>query len=178
MIKGQLVNLTAIEKYDLDQLMAWRNQTGYRKYFREHREINNVMQTNWFENKVINDPTTIMLAIRKSEDNELLGCCGLCYINWINGSADLSLYIGWNNTYIDEIGYAEESCELLFQYAFSELRLNRIWTEIYEIDKKKDDLYQKIGMTRDGILRESYFYDGKYLDSYIFSVLRSDYLRE
>lgn len=175
MIKGRLINLTAIEKDDLDLLMEWRNQTEYRKYFREYREINQVMQANWFDNKVNNDPSTIMFAIRKNEDDELLGCCGLCYINWINGSADLSLYIGWNNTYIDEIGYAEESCKLLFQYAFKELRLNRIWTEIYEIDAKKEELYKKIGMRCDGVLRESYFFEGKYLDSCIFSILRSDY---
>ncbi|MDK2961318.1 MAG: hypothetical protein PWP20_444 [Eubacteriaceae bacterium] len=175
MLKGKLINLTAIEKKDLMKLMEWRNNPNYRRYFREYRELNTTMQENWFEKKVISDDSTIMFSIRKNDTDELLGCCGLCYINWINGSADLSLYIGWENTYIDEVGFAEESCKLLFEHAFNELRLNRIWTEIYDIDQKKKSLYEKIGMKVDGVFRESYFYDGQYHNSYIFSILEKDF---
>jgi len=61
MIKGVKVYLAAIEKDDLPQLMRWRNNENFRKYFREFREINSLMQNIWFENKVMNDPNTIML---------------------------------------------------------------------------------------------------------------------
>jgi RimJ/RimL family protein N-acetyltransferase len=175
-LKGKLINLTAVERDDLSKLMEWRNKSDYRKYFREYREINSTMQENWFEKKVISDDSTIMFSIRKNDTNELLGCCGLCYINWINGSADLSLYIGWENAYIDKEGFAKESCELLFQYGFNELRLNRIWTEIYEIDNKKRNLYDDLGMKVDGILRESYFFDGQFCNSYIYSLLKKDFI--
>ena len=116
-----------------------------------------------------------MFGIIELETNELIGVCGLCYINWVNGNADLSLYIGKNDCYIDDTGLAEESCKILFKYAFGELRLNRIWTEIYTIDKKKIALYKKLGMNIDGTLRESYFYNGKFIDSYIFSVLKKEF---
>lgn len=171
MIRGEKVYLTAIEEYDLKQLMDWRNQTNFRKYFREYREINMNMQKAWFTNKVINDNATIMFSIRRINDDELLGCIGLCYINWIHGYADLSLYIGWNNEYIDKEGYAEEGCKLLFNYGFNELRLHKIWTEIYEIDDKKQELYKKLGFKKDGELRDNYFYDGRWWNSYIFSIL-------
>ena len=107
----------------------------------------------WYEEKVIKDPNTIMFSIRRLEDNELLGCCGFVYINWVHRHADLSLYIGWNNAYIDEEGYSEESCKLLLDYGFKELCLNKIWTEIYKFDKKKKILYDKLGFKQDGLLR-------------------------
>ncbi len=174
MVMGKKVYLKAIEREDLPYLMNWRNRPDFRKYFREYREINSDMQEKWYENKVINDNSTIMFSIKDIENNQLLGCCGLCYINWIHRYADLSLYIGWNNEYIDNKGYALEACELLFNYAFNELNLNKIWTEIYEFDNKKKKLYESMGFKVDGILRQNYFYDGKWWNSYILSLLKDE----
>ena len=63
MILGKTVYLTAVEKKDLPQLMIWRNKEELRKYFREYREINEDMQNKWFEEKVLNDFSTIMFSI-------------------------------------------------------------------------------------------------------------------
>ena len=110
----------------------WRNNPDFRKHFREYRDLNMLQQEIWFKEKVEKDPTTLMFSIKRNDDNELLGCCGFVYINWVHRHADLSLYIGWQDAYIDEEGYAEESCRLLLEYGFNELCLNKVWTEIYE----------------------------------------------
>lgn len=175
MLKGRLVYLCALEREDLPLLMKWRNQAEYRKHFREYREINLDMQKNWYEQKVLGDSGTIMFAIRSVSADELLGCCGLCYINWVHRNSDLSLYIGKDNAYIDDFGYAEESCKLLFNYGFLELGLEKIWSELYEFDYKKISLYQKLGMQVDGTLRHQYYYDGKWWDSKLLSILEKDW---
>lgn len=175
MITGEKIFLKNIEREDLKQLMDWRNMPEFRKHFREYREINSDMQEDWYKNKVLDDPSTIMFSVKKSDTGELMGCCGLCYINWVHRNADLSLYIGYNNSYIDDDGYAEESCKLLFKYGFDELGLNKIWTEIYEFDNKKIKLYESLRLKRDAVLREQYFYDGKWWDSYIMSLTLKDY---
>lgn len=126
--------------------------------------------------KVIKDDLILMFGIIELEINKLIGVCGLCYINWVNGNVDLFFYIGKNDCYIDDIGFVEESCEILFKYVFIELRFNRIWIEIYIIDEKKIVLYKKLGMNIDGILRESYFYNGKFMDFYIFFILKKEFL--
>ena len=176
MIEGKKIYLTGVEKEDIRQLLLWRNREDFRKHFREYRELNMSQQERWFQDKVLNDPTTLMFAIHRKEDGLLLGCCGLVYINFIHGHADLSLYIGWNDSYIDGEGYAKESCELLFDYAFKSLRLNKVWTEIYTFDNKKKELYDAFGMKVDGLLRQNYFYDGRWWDSYIMSILSSDWI--
>lgn len=175
MLKGNRVYLCALEREDLPHLMKWRNQTEFRKYFREYREINSDMQNNRYEKKVINNSSTIMFAIRDVKNDELLGCCGLCYINWVHRNSDLSLYIGKDNAYIDDKGYAKESCQLLFDYGFLELGLEKIWSELYEFDSKKISLYQQLGMQLDGTLRNQYYYDGKWWNSKIFSILNADW---
>lgn len=175
MLKGKKVYLEAVEAEDLELLRMWRNNPEYRKYFREYREISKDMQKKWFETKVLKDPATIMFSIKKEGTRELLGCCGLCYINWIHRNSDLSLYIGWKDSYIDQEGYAKESCKLLFEYGFYELGLKKIWTEIYEFDNSKNDLYRSLGFHEDGRLRAQYFYDGKWWDSFLLSLLSDEY---
>lgn len=178
MLKGNKVYLDTIEPNDLEALRKWRNLPEYRKYFREYQEINSDMQKRWYESKVVNDNTTLMFAIRDNETNELLGCCGLCYINWVHRNSDLSLYIGKDEVYIDTEGIAEEACKLLFDYGFKELGLRKIWTEIYEFDSKKYELYHKFGFHDDGMLRSQYFYDGKWWNSYLMSLLNEEYLEQ
>ncbi len=175
MLKGSLISLNAVEEEDLNQLKIWRNNPSFRKYFREYRELNTAQQNIWFKNKVIEDDSTQMFSIRRLSDNVLLGCCGLIYINWIHRHADLSLYIGFNNQYIDSEGYAHESCSLLFNYGFQELGLNKIWTEIYDFDNKKLELYKKFGFKLDGVLRENYFYKNNWYDSKVLSLLKKEY---
>lgn len=177
MILGKMIYLKAIEEHDISQLMEWRNLPEYRKHFREYREVNYVMQKKWFDNIVCNDKNTIMFSIFNRKTNQLIGCCGLCYIHWIHRYADLSLYIGKDEVYIDSDGFAKEACELLFCYAFKELNLHKIWTEIYEFDLKKKMLYNSLGFKQDGLLRDNYFYDGKWWNSIIMSLLSSDYIK-
>ena len=175
MLKGKLISLHPVEREDLKQLLNWRNIPKFRKHFREYRELNTRQQELWFEEKVVNDSSTLMFSIKRNQDLQLLGCCGLVYINWIHRHADLSLYIGWDNSYIDSDGYAKESCEKLLDYSFGELCLNKVWTEIYEFDKQKKELYDKIGFIQDGLLRQNYWYEGQWWDSRILSILSSEY---
>jgi RimJ/RimL family protein N-acetyltransferase len=175
MLKGQMVGLAAVEREDLKELRDWRNNPEFRKHFREYRELSMADQENWYQHKVLTDPTTMMFSIRSLGNNELLGCCGFVYINWVHRHADLSLYIGSKNVYIDDKGVAEDASRVLLRYGFGELGLNKVWTEIYEFDTKKKALYDHIGMKQDGLLRENYFYDGKWWNSRILSILSSEF---
>ncbi len=174
MIYGQNVYLCAVEQDDLEQLQIWRNKPDFRKNFREYREINRENQKIWFEKFVVNDRNTIMFSIKKKNSDMLLGCCGLCYINWVNRYADLSFYIGKDDVYVDDI-YAPDAVNLLLSYGFMELGLNKVWTEIYEFDKKKINFLQNAGFSKDGELRQNYFYDGRWWNSIIFSLLKDEY---
>lgn len=176
MLKGKLTALTAVERADLRQLLDWRNNPDFRRHFREYRELSYSQQEQWFEEKVLNDPTTMMFAVRKLNDGDLIGCCGFVYINWVHRHADLSLYIGWKDAYIDTRGFAEDCTRTLLQYGFGELGLHKVWTEIYEFDDKKRKLYDTFGFHLDGVLRDNYFHEGKFWNSHILSLLDNEFL--
>jgi RimJ/RimL family protein N-acetyltransferase len=172
MIKGTLVGLRAVERDDLKLLRDWRNNEDFRRNFREVRELNMAQQENWFERTCIHNPNDFMFIIERLSDKKAIGACGLLYINWIIRSADFSFYIGEDNAYIDEKGYADDAAALLINYGFSDLNMHKIWMELYEIDKKKLNFFQKkFNFVIDGKLRHNSFVNGSYHDSYIISLI-------
>lgn len=173
MIEGKVVGLRAIEENDLETLRQWRNNPELRKYFRETLEISSVQQQKWFD--MINDKTSNhkMFAIIDLSTNTLLGACGLCYIDWINRSADFSIYIGHDNLYIDE-HFAIDAANILMEYGFSVLNLHRLWAEIYSIDYAKQTFFENLNFNFDGKFRETYWYDKKWNDSLFYSLLSTD----
>lgn len=175
MLTGEHVCLRAIEHDDLPQLLAWRNRPEYRRFFREHRELNRDQQKVWFEKTVLTDPNTRMFSVIANDDLRLLGAGGLCYINWIDRTADLSLYIGAENLYIDN-KYAPDAARLLLKFAFEELNLHRVWSEIYDFDSAKQYLFSNLGFTLDGRHRETHWSEGCWHDSLFFSILSQEFL--
>jgi RimJ/RimL family protein N-acetyltransferase len=178
MIKGKLVGLRALEKDDLMLLRDWRNLSSFRKNFREFRELNLVNQENWFA-KLNSSPNDFMFMIERLDDKRPLGVGGLLYTNWVIRSADFSFYIGFEEAYVDKIGYASESVRLLIDYAFRTLNLNKVWMELYEFDQTKIELFTtEFGFKKDGLLRENCFEDGRYWNSWIISLLRHEYMNK
>lgn len=173
MLTGRYVGLRAIERNDLPQLLAWRNCPAYRRHFREHRELNADQQMAWFEQTVLGAPNTRMFSIVALDDEKLLGACGLCYIHWVDRHADFSLYIGADNLYIDEL-WAPDAAITLINYAFDELNLHRLWSEIYAFDSPKEALFCRLGFRLDGRHVQTHWSEGLWHDSLFFSLLTTD----
>lgn len=171
MLKGKIVGLRAIESEDLVQLLEWRNQQDYRMFFREYRELSLENQRKWFENRVLNDEHTRMFSIVLLETQELIGACGLCYIDWPNRCADFSIYIGKNGLYIDDL-YAIDAARVMIDYGFNELNLHRLWSEIYEIDEKKKRMFDLLGFVHEATHISTHWTCGKWVDSWYYRLLK------
>lgn len=174
MLKGSHVGLRAVEREDLETLLHWRNIPEFRKYFREYRELSKENQNNWYEKSVINDRHTIMFSIEELSTGRLLGACGLCYIDWVNRSADFSIYIGVDHLYIDS-KYADDAAKLMISYGFGELGLHRLWSEIYDFDALKKEFFERLGFTLDGVHRETHWSDGRWCNSLFYALLVHEY---
>lgn len=170
MIKGDVVGLRAIEKEDLVTLLGWRNKPEFRLFFREYRELGIDNQLQWYEKYVLNDPNTRMFAIVELKSKELIGACGLCYIDWINRSADFSIYIGKDDVYIDDV-YANDAAKVMEKYGFEELNLHRLWAEIYSIDQKKINFFKELLFEKEGRFKETHWTQGCWVDSLFYAKL-------
>lgn len=174
MLKGETVGLRAIEESDLDTLLRWRNQPEYRQFFREYRELGMENQRRWFEGKVLGDEHTRMFSVVDLGTGDLLGACGLCYIDWPNQCADFSIYIGKDHVYIDD-KYAIDAARIMIDYGFRELNLHRLWAEIYETDEKKKKMFAKLGFQHEATHRSTHWTGGRWVDSWYYRLLREEY---
>lgn len=178
MIKGKRVGLRAVEREDLPTLKDWRNLPSFRKNFREVRELSLENQYDWFDSLQNTKQFNYMFSILDLKSGKLIGAAGLLYINWLIRSADFSFYIGEDELYIGDDGRAIEATELLINYGFDTLNLNKIWMELYEFDSKKIEFFTKnFDFKIDGRLRENCYEEGKYWDSYIISMLKKEFIR-
>lgn len=173
MLKGEVVGLRAIEPDDLEKLRSWRNKPEFRRYFREYRELSSEQQRAWYQSKALNDTSTCMFAIVGLENGELYGACGLCYVDWINRSADFSIYIGHDDLYIDE-RLAIDAARVLIRYGFEELNLHRLWSEIYDFDSAKIKMFDTLGFHLDGRHVDAHRTEGRWCDSLFFGLINSD----
>ena len=172
MIVGKKCYLTSVQPESIEQLRNWRNNPDLRKYFREYREISKPMQENWYENRVLNNDKQVDFEIHESKTKKLIGHCGLYYINWVNRSAEFTVYLG-DFDYRGQ-GIGKDALITLFNYGFNELNLNRIWCEVYS-NNKALSVYESIGFVKEGVMRETYYNDGKYWDSTVLSILSTEW---
>ena len=168
MLEGKYVELRQIEESDLAKLRDWANSPYIRAYTREYRPLNMLNQKKWFES-LFTDQSNIMFAIEKKDSREIIGCCGLTYINWKEGHGEVSIYIGEEKW--QEKGYASDALQLLLKYGFGEMRLHHIYATIYEYNERSIKFFEKNRFTLEGKHREARFWDGKFHDELAYGIL-------
>jgi len=171
MIQNGEYGIRSIEKEDLLLLQKWRNNEKLRRYFREHREFSIQQKLDWY-NKMINDDRFYMFMLEHKQES--IGVAGLTYVDWVNRHADVHFYIGKDSRWIDDV-HAPSSINIILDYGFNTINMNKLWAEIYEVDTKKLYFFQNLGFEIDAKLREHYYYNGKYHTSFILSLLKRDY---
>lgn len=169
MLKGKNVILRQIEESDLESFRDWRNSDIIRPNLREYRPLNMLNQKTWFQS--LSSSNHMMFAIES--EKQLIGCCGLTYIDWKNGYAEVSIYIGYKKW--QRKGYASDSLQLLLNYGFNELRLHRIFATIFSYNIESIKLFEKNGFKFDGVIRESRYWNGKFYNEIIYSILSNEY---
>lgn len=65
----------------------------------------------------------------------------------------------------------------LIKLAFEKLDINRFWLDVYPDNIYGIQLYESLGMHRDGVLRQNYKAERGYLDQIIYSMLRNEYFK-
>ena len=167
------ISLRSIERYDLKQIQSWRNLKSIQPFVREYKELSMDHIESWYD-AMIQNPKFEFFIIEDTKQRSI-GVAGLTYIDWVNRHADLHLGL-----YDEDWGCKEwglPTMEVMLDYGFNHLNLNKIYAEIYAIDIQKLGLFKDYGFKVDASLREHYYHKGEYVTSHILSLLKSEYER-
>ena len=162
-------------------VVKWRNDPKVKSFFFEEEPLSLNQHLEWV-NKVIQDPNSRYYLIQIFDGEEVgidIGTIGLSDIDWRNRVAEFGWFLIGELKY-RSLGYGKEAIFLLLDYAFNHLNLNRIWLQTMTLNESASVIYRKMGFQGEGVLKEQKFKSGKYIDVYIYGLLRGDFnaLRE
>ena len=72
-------------------------------------------------------------------------------------------------------GIVTEAVRLVMEFAFSTLNIHRIEAYVAPQNLGSIRVLEKSGFTREGLLRELLFINGKWVDHYMYAILQREY---
>jgi RimJ/RimL family protein N-acetyltransferase len=162
--------LRAIEREDLTQLHAWADKPEIQYQLGGwHFPTSMRDQEQWLASLTCRS-TDQRFAVQTA-DGVLAGTANLVSIDWKNRSAFEGLMLA---PAFQGQGYGTEIVTALMAYAFDELGLVRLDTDIIEYNTASLSLHQKCGWVIEGRKRFGYFRKGRYWDKVILGVTRDE----
>jgi RimJ/RimL family protein N-acetyltransferase len=107
-------------------------------------------------------------------DDRPIGEVGLSELDLRNGSAEVGIFIGE----VDEWGkgYGTDAVNAIVGFGFAELRLERIWLEVWTENARAMRAYEKAGFVHEATLRNDRYEGGRYTSGHVMSILRDEWL--
>lgn len=118
-------------------------------------------------------PENIVFAIVEAAGQKTIGTIGLYQIQWPARRAQMNILIGepsaWNQ------GHGTRALEQLCTYGFQTLNLNMIFLGVNAENVGAIRSYEKNGFVHEGRRRSFVYRNGRYFDSLMMSLLRSEW---
>ena len=166
--------LEPICKEDLPLMYQWRNDSDIILRTRQWRKLYEREHEEWFENLDFNKHLMYMIIVHNDylEEDIKVGVCGLCYIDWVNRCAEVSILIGDKNYYRQ--GIATEAIKQLKVLAFEHMNFHKLYAEIYDYAESSLVLFKKCGFSEEARMKNTIYRNGLYWDSIFLSLLRKE----
>jgi len=176
MLEGKKIRLRSVELSDLDEILKHWNSLELRDFVgasslgpASRNEEEEWIRNTWKEKR---ERRAYTFAIERTSDSRLIGTASLFNCDWVNRSAMLGIAI-----YKLEDrgkGYGQESINLLLDFAFNKLNLNRVELETFDFNQRAQRCFKKVGFKEVGRKRRAHFIDGQYTDSLVMDILREE----
>jgi RimJ/RimL family protein N-acetyltransferase len=174
-IKGKIVTLRAPEITDLRQLHQWSNDPEIWDMLGGwHFPFSSRSTEEWIKSREDNNLRDHVFCI-DTPVHGFIGTANLVNIDWKNKNAFHGMMLG--NIDVRGKGYALDAVMAIMRYAFDELGLERLDTDIIEYNGRSLKYYtEKCGWEIEGKRKSWYFRKGRFFDKIIVGITKSSYL--
>jgi RimJ/RimL family protein N-acetyltransferase len=175
MIRGEQVNLRAVERTDAPLLHRWLNDPAVMAFWGapDHTislaEVQRRVEGHLAEETEAGRPACLIV---ETLAGEAIGQVILSRYQAAAGSVELALMIGeagwWGQ------GYGTDALRATIDACFDAWNLHRIWLRTEASNERAHRLYARCGFVREAVLREAAYVDGEYEDLLVYGLLRGD----
>jgi RimJ/RimL family protein N-acetyltransferase len=158
-----------LQEHDLHCLLRWRNNPAVNRYltglYRTREDI-----TAWYE-RITSDGNTLMRGI--AYNGMLVGYSVVEGVDPVLRKCEVGVVIG--EPHLWGKGLGKYVAQHLLQYCFAHLHLHRVLAVIARGNTRSERLFQHLGFTHEGTLRDATMIDGKFTDLLCYSMLEDEY---
>ena len=172
------IYFTPIRMDSLEEMHSYSVKEQFYEYF-EFAHFQDIKETESYIEKLLERMTgdedsrvTTYWFVRRKSDDMLIGSAGLIDLNFGRQSIEWGYGIDpdlWGQGYILQIQ------EALKEYVFNILELNRIHGVTMSNNLRTIESITAAGMTHEGIAKEHYCKEGKFIDGWRYGMTRSMY---
>jgi RimJ/RimL family protein N-acetyltransferase len=136
--------------------------------------MSQAMEEQWFNRTLESQgKDAYHFVICRLEDDTPIGTIGLFHVDTVNGSAGIGISIGekalWGK------GLGTDAMLALLDFGFGQLRLERMWLEVYDFNVRARRSYEKCGFVLEGTERHAIFKRGRFHGVHLMSILRAEW---
>jgi RimJ/RimL family protein N-acetyltransferase len=177
-VEGERIRLRDIGPADTDEAMGWATDESFFRYM-THKPVANRDEEEAYlrglEKTALEQPRRhYHLGVEWKDPRALIGIARISISGPDHASADIGYGLRtdrWGQ------GIAPEAAALLLAFGFDTLGLHRIWAWHEPANAQSGRVMEKIGMQREGLLREN-IYDGtRWRNSVLYAIVADDYWR-
>lgn len=107
--------------------------------------------------------------------DQLVGSIGYLYLDQENKKTEIGYWLGKE---FEGNGIITKSVKVLINYAFEELKLNKIEIGVATDNAKSRAIPEKLGFKREGELRDYEYINGRFLDRVIYGLKANEWRTE
>ena len=164
-LDGQDLHLRSLNAQHLETLRGWRYETGFSSPCLAWPPSDDALD-------LFARPTeSARIFLIEARNAEALGWCGLRGMDWKNRHASLI----WGSRR-NAVALEAQALGVLVGFAFMELGMERIESEIVAADADAASLLERTGFQREATRREAMRRGGRFVNSSVHSVLREDWM--
>jgi RimJ/RimL family protein N-acetyltransferase len=170
LLRGKKVTLRPARDDDADHFVRWFADMDVTRFLNRRTAVS-LQQEQEFLKKIGESKDDVWWVLEA--EGKAIGAIGIHRIDWLDANGATGIMIGEKDQWGK--GYATEAMQLRTRYAFRELNLHKLTTEVDTENEASRKALERNGYGTVGIRREQSFREGKWKDRWLGEVLRDDW---
>ncbi|MBA3338711.1 MAG: GNAT family N-acetyltransferase [Geodermatophilaceae bacterium] len=170
--RGKRVYLRPLEPTDADLVHRWYADVRVHTLMGDP-PISLASRRHRYEQALKDDRDVFRFIVCLLVDDRAIGRTDVFDLDRQNGSCAFGITIGEPDLWGQ--GFGTDAVNAVVDFAFGQLRMERVWLDTDEHNNRAQAAYAKAGFTREGRFRRAYFQDGRWSDDIRMALLRTEW---
>ncbi len=170
MLKGNQIQLRALEPEDLSLLFDWENRSELWHVSQTMQPFSKHVLKQYLANQHVDVLSSGQLRLMIEKEGQAIGTVELFEVDSFHARAGVGIMIA--DTDNRGKGYALEALDLLAEYCFSHLQLHQLFCHIDTDNKASIKLFEKAGYQKAGVKKDWVRAKNGFLDLFLYQLIR------